>query len=40
VLGEAYNTPDATNTAVPEPASIAALGIGALALLRRRRKVA
>ncbi len=38
VLGEAYNTPNATNSPVPEPASLAALGLGALALLRRKRK--
>lgn len=39
IVGEAYNTPGAVNMAVvPEPATIAALGIGALALLRRRKK--
>lgn len=40
VVGEAYNTPNATNSPVPEPTSIAALGVGALALLRRRKKSA
>jgi hypothetical protein len=39
VVGEAFNTPDALNTqVVPEPTSIAALGLGAVALLRRRKK--
>jgi hypothetical protein len=38
VLGEALNTPNATNSPVPEPASLAALGLGAIALLRRKRK--
>lgn len=38
VLGEALNTPGTTNQPVPEPASLAALGLGALALLRRKRK--
>lgn len=39
VVGEAFNTPDALNTqVVPEPASMAALALGTLALLRRRSR--
>lgn len=38
VFGEALNTPGTINQAVPEPASLAALCLGALALLRRRRR--
>ena len=38
VVGEAVNTPNDFNTAaVPEPATIGAMALGALALLRRRR---
>lgn len=37
--GEAINTPNAINAVVPvpEPTTVAALGLGALALIRRRR---
>lgn len=38
VVGEALNTPNAVNQAVPEPATLAALGLGAMALIRRKRK--
>lgn len=36
--GQAFVVDDFTMTAVPEPATIAVLGLGAAALLRRRRK--
>jgi hypothetical protein len=36
--GQAYVVDDFTLTAVPEPATMAVLGLGAAALLRRRRK--
>lgn len=38
IVGEAFNTPGAVNQPVPEPATLAALGLGAMALIRRKRK--
>lgn len=37
IVGEALNTPGAVNQPVPEPATLAALGLGAMALIRRKR---
>lgn len=36
--GEAVNTPNSFNQPVPEPATMAALAVGVIALLRRRSK--